>query len=137
MADPWGCTFINISALEAVANKATFTLALSPTLDVSTEGTGMATPIIFLALIDVLTVGAISNISIEADAAVAAWIVVAAGLWVTAVQASDTFIDIVALQTIALVAHLAHTDEVDADRHTLGQRVALAACCFAVIQVSS
>lgn len=112
MADHLVRAFVNIITLEAVAPEADFTLALSSTLEVSTEGTGMATPIFFLALVNVLAVGAISNISIEADTAVAAQGVVAAGLWVTAVQATETFIDVIAQQTIALVAHAAHTGEV-------------------------
>lgn len=45
----------------------------------------MATPVFFLAFINVLAVGAVSNVSIEADTAVAAQGVVAVGLWVTAV----------------------------------------------------
>lgn len=64
--------FVNINTLEAITPEASFTFALSPTLIVSTDGTGMATPIIFLALVDVLTFGAISNISTGADTAVTA-----------------------------------------------------------------
>lgn len=96
MADPLVSTFINISTLEAVALVANFTHALSPALNVTTEGTGMAAPIFFLALINVLTVGAISNVSADADTAVAAQSVVAAGLCVTTVQTTETFIDVAA-----------------------------------------
>lgn len=80
MADPLVSAFINISTLEAVALEANFTLALPPSLKVSAESVGMATPVFFLALINVLAVGAISNVSTEADAAIAAQSVVAAGL---------------------------------------------------------
>lgn len=97
----------------------------------------MATPVFFLTLVDVLAVGAISNVSIEADTGVAAQGVVAAGLRMTAVQAAETFINVTAQQTIALVAHAAHTGEVVFDLQTPGLRVALAACCLAVPQVSN
>ena len=80
MADPCVSAFVNVTALEAAAHEADFTLALSPTLIVGTEGIGMATPVFFLALIDVLTVPSISNISIEAETAVTTQGVVAAGL---------------------------------------------------------
>lgn len=137
MAGPLASTFVNISTLEAVATEADFTLALSATLVVSTKGSGMATPVFFLALVDVLAVGAISDISVEADAAVAAQGVVAAGLWVTAMQATETFIDVIAQQTIALVAHAARTGKVVFDLQTLSLRVALTACCLAVPRVSN
>lgn len=132
MADSLGTAFVNVITLEAVASEADFTLALAPTRDVSTQGIGMATPIVFLALVDILTVGAISKISSKADTAVAAQGVVAAGLWVTAVQATETFIDVVAQQTIALVAHAANTGEDVSNFQTLSLRVALAACRLAV-----
>ncbi len=119
MADPLVTAFIDISALEAITHKANFTLALSPTLRVSAEGTGMTTSIFFLALIDVLAVGAISNVSIEADTVEAAQGVVAAGPGVTAMQASETFINVIAQQAIALVAHAAHAGEVVIDLQTL------------------
>lgn len=135
MAGPLVIAFVYIRALEAVPLKPDFTLALSPPLVVGTEGSGIAAPIIFLALVDVLAVGAISNISTEADTAVASQVVVAAGLWVTAVQATETFIDVVAQQSIALVAHAAHAGKVVFHLQTLGLKVALAACCLAVLWV--
>lgn len=85
MADSLVSAFVNISALETITTEANFTLALSPTLIVGAEGSGMAAPVFFLAFINVLAVGAVSNVSIEADTAVAAQGVVATGLWVTAV----------------------------------------------------
>lgn len=52
-------------------------------------------------------------------------------------QASETFINVTAQQTIALEAHAARTGEVVVDLQTLGLRVAPAACCFTVPQVSN
>ena len=85
MADSLVGTFINIGALEAITTEANFTPALSPTLVVGADGAGMAASIFFLAFINILAVGAISNISTEAETAVAAQRVVAAGLRVTVV----------------------------------------------------
>lgn len=86
VTDPLVLTFVNVRTPEAVAAEADFTLALSPTLVVGAQGTGVATPVFFLAFINVLAVGPIADVSVEADAAVAAQSVVAAGLWVAAVQ---------------------------------------------------
>lgn len=137
MADLLVGTFVNINTLEAVAFVADFTLALSPTLVVNTERFGMATPILFLALVDVLAVGAISDVSAEAVAAVAAQVVVAAGLRVTAMQARETFVDVSAHQAAALPAHEARAGEGVSDLQTLGLRVALAARRLAVLQVGN
>lgn len=137
MADSLVSAFVNISTLEAITSEASFTLALSPTLIVGADGTGMATPVFFLAFINVLAVGSVSNVSIEANTAVAAQGVVAAGLWVTAVQATETFINVVAQQTIALVAHATRTSEVVFYLQTLGLKGALAASCLTVLQVNN
>jgi len=97
----------------------------------------MATPIVFLALVDVLAGGAISDKSTEADTAVAAHGVVAAGLRVTAVQATEAFVNVVAQQPIALVAHAAHAGEVVSDFQTLGLSVALKARCCTFLRVGN
>lgn len=120
MADSLVSAFVNISTLEAITTETRFTLALSPPLEVGADGTGMATPIFILAFINVLAVGAISNVSTEADASVAAKGVGAAGLRVTAVQATETFINVIAQQTVALVAHATRTSEVVFNLQTLG-----------------
>ena len=52
-------------------------------------------------------------------------------------EATETFINVAAQKTIALVAHAARTGEVIFDLQTLGLRVALAACCLAVPWVSN
>lgn len=86
VADSLVRAFIDISAQEAITAEANLTFALSSTLIVGAEGISMAPAIFFLAFINVLAVGAISHVSIEADTAVAAQGVVAACFWVTAVQ---------------------------------------------------
>ena len=50
-------------------------------------------------------------------------------------QATETFIDVGAQQTIALVTHAAHTGEVVSDLQTVGLKMALGACCLTVPQV--
>lgn len=52
-------------------------------------------------------------------------------------QASQTFIDVIAQKPITLVAHAAHTGEVVLDLQTLGLKVTLAARCLAVPWVSN
>lgn len=115
MADFLVIAFVDIGALEAVAAEANFTFAKSPTLAVGAEGVGVATSIIFLALVNVLALGAISDVSTETETAVAAKGVVAAGLRVTAVKAAQTFIDVTAQRAVTLVTHAARTGEVAFD----------------------
>lgn len=52
-------------------------------------------------------------------------------------QATETFIDIVAQQTIACVAYETRTGEVVLEFHTLAVNVALGACCLALFRVSN
>lgn len=85
MADFLVIAFVDISTLETVAAEADFTFAKPTALTVGAEGIGVATSIIFLALVNVLALGAIPDVSTETKTAVAAKGVVAAGLWVTAV----------------------------------------------------
>lgn len=85
MADSLVGALVHICALEAVTAEATFALALSSALVVGADGVGVATPVFFLAFVNVQAVGAVSHVSAEADAAVAAQGVVAASLRVTAV----------------------------------------------------
>lgn len=112
MADFLVFAFVNIGTLEAITPKANFTCAASPTHAVGAKGVGMATSIIFLAFVNVLALCTISDVSTETETAVTTKGVVAAGLWVTAVEAAQTFIDVTALQAVALVTHAACTGEV-------------------------
>lgn len=137
MAGPWVCALIDVRALEAVAAETDSTLALTPPFCVCTEGVFMATPVVLLALVNVLAVVAISIVSRDADAEVAAERVVAAGFLVTAVQSGQTLVDVSAHQTVALVAHVAHAGEVVLDLQAVGLRVAPAARCLTFPRVSN
>lgn len=97
MANKLAFAFINILALKAIAHEADFTFAISPTLSVGTQGIGVAAPIVFFAIVNVLAFGAIPKISTETDTAVAAQVVVAAGFKMAAMQTSFTLIDVTAI----------------------------------------
>lgn len=137
MADPLVHALVDVVTLEAVSPEADFTLALSTPFKISADSAGVAAAVFLLAFIDVLAVSAVSNVSAEADAAVAAQSVVATRLRVTAVQASETFVDVAAQQPVTLVTHATGAGEVVLDLQTLGLRVAPAADCLAVPRVSN
>lgn len=77
MADSLVHALIDIITLKPVSPEANLTLTLSPSFEVSAESIDMATAIFLLAFVDVLAVGAISNVPTKADTAVAAQSVVA------------------------------------------------------------
>lgn len=136
VADSSVGAFVHVGAPEAVTTEAEIALAPSAALGVGADGVCVATPVFFLALIDVQAVGAVSHVSVRADAAVAAQGVVAASLRVAAVELALAFVDVAAQQTVALVAHATCTSEVVLNLQAFSVSMALAARCLTLPWVS-
>lgn len=94
MADATVYAFVNVRALKPIAIEASLALAVSPSFSIRTEGTGVAAAVLRLAFVDILTLDSVAEVAIQTHTAVAAQCVEATGLWVAAVEAGNTLVNV-------------------------------------------